>query len=111
MAAGFFCIAISHSYALILFAMALAGVGMGMMVPNTNMWVMKIVPPEVRGREIGKLTTFWFLGQFISPLIISPILSVFSSSATYMLASGLLIVMSLGYLVFYFSKMGKSVVQ
>ncbi len=111
MAAGFFCIAISHSYALILFAMALAGVGMGMMVPNTNMWVMKIVPPEIRGREIGKLTTFWFLGQFISPLIISPILSAFSSSATYMLASGLLIVMSLGYLVFYFSKIGKSVVQ
>ena len=38
---------------------------MGMMIPNTNMWVMKIAPPEIRGKEIGKLTTFWFFGQFL----------------------------------------------
>ncbi len=91
--------------------MILSGLGMGMMIPNTNMWVMKIVPPEIRGKEIGKLTTFWFLGQFLSPIIIFPILNVLSLSATFMLASGFLLLMSLGFLAFYFSKTGKLITQ
>ncbi|MEO5999382.1 MAG: MFS transporter, partial [Chitinophagaceae bacterium] len=57
MAAGFVCMSISNTYALVVIAMMLSGLGMGMMIPNTNMWVMKIVPPEIRGKEIGKLTT------------------------------------------------------
>ena len=90
MAAGFVCISVSNSYLLVVLAMMLSGLGMGMMIPNTNMWVMKIVPPEIRGKEIGKLTTFWFLGQFLSPIIIYPILTILSISSTFMLASGFL---------------------
>ncbi len=111
MAAGFVCIAISHTYALVVIAMLLSGFGMGMMIPNTNMWVMKIVPPEIRGKEIGKLTTFWFLGQFLSPIIILPVITNLSLSSTFMLASGFLLLMSIGFLVFHFSKTGKLVVQ
>ncbi|MEJ7684594.1 MAG: MFS transporter [Segetibacter sp.] len=77
MAAGFVCISISDTYVLVVIAMMLSGLGMGMMIPNTNMWVMKIVPPEIRGKEIGKLTTFWFLGQFLSPIIIFPVLKFY----------------------------------
>lgn len=72
MAAGFVCISISETYSLVIVAMMLTGLGMGMMIPNTNMWVMQIAPPEIRGKEIGKLTTFWFFGQFISPILIFP---------------------------------------
>ena len=111
MSAGFICIAISHTYVLAVVAMMLSGLGMGMMIPNTNMWVMKIVPPEIRGKEIGKLTTFWFLGQFLSPVIIFPLLNVLSLSATFMLASLFLFMMSVSLLVFYFSKKGKLVTQ
>ncbi len=111
MAAGFVCIAISHTYILVVVAMMLSGLGMGMMIPNTNMWVMKIVPAEIRGKEIGKLTTFWFLGQFLSPIIIFPILNVLSLSATFMLAAGFLLLMSIGFFAFYLSKQGKLVTQ
>lgn len=111
MAVAFVCISISHTYLLVIIAMMLAGLGMGMMIPNTNMWVMKIVPPEIRGKEIGKLTTFWFLGQFLSPIIIFPVLSVLSLSSTFMLASGFLLLMSIGFLIFQFSKSGKSITQ
>lgn len=111
MAAGFVCIAISHTYLLVVVAMMLSGLGMGMMIPNTNMWVMKIVPPEIRGKEIGKLTTFWFLGQFLSPIIIFPILNVLSLSATFMLAAGFLLLISIGFFAFYLSKQGKLVTQ
>ncbi len=111
MAAGFVCISISHSYLLVIIAMMLSGLGMGMMIPNTNMWVMKIVPPEIRGKEIGKLTTFWFLGQFLSPIIIFPVLKALSLSSTFMLAAGFLLLVSLGFFVFHFSKVGRSVMQ
>ncbi|MEX2235096.1 MAG: MFS transporter [Cyclobacteriaceae bacterium] len=111
MAAGFVCISISGSYVLVVIAMMLSGLGMGMMIPNTNMWVMKIAPPEIRGKEIGKLTTFWFLGQFLSPIIIFPILNTLSLSATFMLAAGFLFLISAGFLIFHFSKTGRLVTQ
>jgi MFS family permease len=111
MAAGFVCIAVSHTFVLVVIAMMLSGLGMGMMIPNTNMWVMKLAPPQIRGKEIGKLTTFWFLGQFLSPVIIFPILKTLSLSSTFMLASGVLLLMSVSLLIFGFSKSGKLITQ
>jgi MFS family permease len=111
MAAGFICISVSTTYGLVVVAMMLSGLGMGMMIPNTNMWVMKIVPVEIRGKEIGKLTTFWFFGQFLSPIIIFPVLSTLSLSSTFMLASGILFILSMGFLFFHFSNTGKSISQ
>ncbi|MDZ4709718.1 MAG: MFS transporter [Saprospiraceae bacterium] len=111
MAAGYACISFADNFILVVLAMMLSGLGMGMMIPNTNMWVMKIVPPQIRGKEIGKLTTFWFLGQFLSPIIIFPVLNVLSLSSTFLIAAGLLLLLSLTFLVFNFSKIGRSVVQ
>ena len=111
MGAGFACISISNTYVSIIIGTMLSGLGMGMMIPNTNMWVMKIIPPEIRGKEIGKLTTFWFLGQFLSPIIIFPVLKILSLSSTFMLASGVLLLMSVSFLIFGFSKSGKLITQ
>ncbi len=111
MAAGFICIAFSTTYLLVVVAMMICGFGMGMMIPNTNMWVMKLAPPEIRGKEIGKLTTFWFLGQFLSPVIIAPVLKNLSLSSTFMTAAIFLFLISLGFLLFHFSKMGRLVIQ
>ena len=107
MAVGFMCISFASSYATVVIAMMFSGLGMGMMIPNTNMWVMKIAPPEIRGKEIGKLTTFWFLGQFLSPIIIFPVLNILSLSSTFMLAAGLLLLMSVGFLIYHFSRTEK----
>jgi MFS family permease len=111
MAAGFACISLSDTYELVIVAMMLAGLGMGMMIPNTNMWVMKIAPPEIRGKEIGKLTTFWFFGQFLSPIILFPVLSMLSLASAFMVAAGFLVLMSAAFLIFHFSKTGKLVMQ
>lgn len=111
MATGFICIAFSATYILVVVAMMISGLGIGMMIPNTNMWVMKLAPPEIRGKEIGKLTTFWFLGQFLSPVVIAPVLKNLSLSSTFIVAAGFLFLMSLGFLLFHFSKMGKLVIQ
>lgn len=111
LAAGFICISLSKTYFLVVIAMMLSGLGMGMMIPNTNMWVMKITPPEIRGKEIGKLTTFWFLGQFFSPIIFLPVLKKLSLSSTFMFASVILLLISLGFLIFNFSKRWKAINQ
>jgi MFS family permease len=107
MATGFVCISISGTYVLVVIGLMLSGLGMGIMIPNTNVWVMKITPPEIRGKEIGKLTTFWFLGQFLSPIIIFPVLKALSLSSTFMLAAGFLLLISIGFLLFSLSKGAK----
>lgn len=90
MALGFSLIAFSEVYFHVLIAMVLCGGGLGMMIPNTNMWVMKIAPPSIRGKAIGQLTTFWFLGQFLTPVIILPLVSNLSNSAIFYVAAGIL---------------------
>jgi MFS family permease len=111
MAAGFICVAYAGSYTMVVVAMMLCGFGMGMMIPNTNMWVMKITPPEIRGKEIGKLTTFWFLGQFLSPIIIFPVLNMLPLSSTFLLAAAFLFLLFIFFLLFHFSKTGKLMTQ
>jgi MFS family permease len=56
--------------------MALVGVGMGLMMPNFSLWLMGFAPLALRGRVIGGLTMAIFIGQFISPLVVVPLLTV-----------------------------------
>lgn len=99
MAIGFLLISISGTYGTTLLAMMLSGLGIGMMIPNTNIWVMKIAPLEIRGKEIGKLTMFWFFGQFISPVVTLPLLQNLSLATTFMAAAGFLFLLSMIWIV------------
>lgn len=102
MAISFACIAYSSSYGMVMLAMLLAGLGMGLMIPNANVWVMQLAPQEIRGREIGRLTTFWFMGQFLSPIILLPFLDVVSHSRLFFSLAVVLLSLSLimfGYYV------------
>ncbi len=89
------------SYWMVLAAMMFVGFGIGMMIPNTNLWVMQIAPPEIRGKVIGKLTMFWFMGQFLSPIITLPLAKRFSLPSIFMLAAILLSVLALTFLVLH----------
>ena len=111
MAAGFVLIAFANSYLVVIIAMMLSGAGIGMMIPNTNMWVMKIVQPAIRGKEIGKLTTFWFLGQFLSPILLFPLVQAVSLSAVFLWMAGFLLLLSAGFFLFSHSASGKRLPQ
>ena len=100
MAVGFAIISIADNYLIVCLSMILTGFGIGMMIPNTNMWVMKIAPPQIRGKEIGRLTTFWFMGQFLSPIILQPFAQSMSSSSLFMAVAGFLLVL---FFVFLFA--------
>jgi len=99
MAAAFVMVAFSTSILMVTIAMMLAGFGMGMMIPNTNIWVMRIAPPAIRGREIGRLTTFWFMGQFLSPNLLLPVSRAYSTSHTFLFAAGILLALALFFLI------------
>lgn len=95
MATAFLCISYGSTYEMVLVAMLLAGLGMGVMIPNANIWVMQLAPAEIRGKEIGKLTTFWFMGQFLSPIIIIPFLGFLSHSQLFFALAGILLGLSI----------------
>lgn len=99
MATAFAFIAAGHSYFTVMLGMLFAGLGMGIMIPNANIWVMQLAPPEIRGREIGRLTTFWFMGQFLSPLMLLPLLDYFSQSQLFFILSGILLALSLFFFI------------
>lgn len=98
MAAGFLMISYSQAYWQVAVGILLCGGGIGMMIPNTNMWVMKIAPPAIRGRAIGQLTTFWFLGQFLTPVVILPLVKGLSNAAVFGVAAGILAALSVSFI-------------
>ena len=101
MALAYLCIAYGNTYETVLLAMLLAGLGMGIMIPNANIWVMQLAPAEIRGKEIGRLTTFWFMGQFLSPIVLLPFLDYFSQSQLFLVLSGILLGLSALFFVSY----------
>lgn len=103
MALSFICISYGNSYEMVMSAMLLAGLGMGIMIPNANIWVMQLAPPEIRGKEIGRLTTFWFMGQFLSPIVLLPLLNIMNQSQLFLLLAAVLLGLSVLFIVTSFS--------
>jgi len=99
MALGYAIIAMSASYLIVLAGILLVGLGMGFLIPNANIWVMQLAPIEIRGREIGRLTTFWFMGQFLSPILLLPFLQIITLSQMFYVISGILIGLCILFLI------------
>lgn len=77
---GFTLVALTSSYLMVLGGMFLAGLGLGLVIPNGSLWLIKLVPVSIRGKHIGRLSTFWFVGQFLSPIVWLPITRFFTLS-------------------------------
>jgi ACDE family multidrug resistance protein len=48
------------------------GIGMGMVIPTISVWVGELVPASFRGRMTSYISLFSYTGQFLSPIILSP---------------------------------------
>jgi MFS family permease len=72
---SFVLLARATDYRTILLTLALGGLGWGLLVPNATVWLSAIAPVVRRGRLVGGLMTFLFVGQFLSPVAAQPILS------------------------------------
>ena len=63
-------------------------------MPNLNVWLSSIIPDALRGRALGGLTTFFFLGQFLSPLVSQPVTNAVGLGRTYFITGIALVVIA-----------------
>ncbi|MCF8365755.1 MAG: MFS transporter, partial [Bacteroidales bacterium] len=73
MGSGYLITALSSDFSGIFSGLIIAGLGTGMFMPNANLWLVSVAPPEKRGRMVGLLNTAVYSGQFLSPIFIFPI--------------------------------------
>lgn len=73
---------------LVMLGILVSGIGMGPSMPNYTTYFMGFVPPGLRGRASGVLTTAFFAGQFVSPLVSAPLVGSFGLGGAF-LAIGL----------------------
>jgi MFS family permease len=70
---GFSLISQAPSVWIIGIAIMLFGFGLGIMMPAIPVWSGEMVPDSFRGRITSYIATFAYIGQFLSPVILSPI--------------------------------------
>lgn len=75
MGAGYVVTGAFGHYAAVVSGAFVAGIGVGLFFPASNLAVLALAPPAVRGRVIGGLTTAIFLGQFMSPVLVQPLVA------------------------------------
>jgi MFS family permease len=71
---GFLIISFSYTYVAILSGLVIAGFGTGLLMPNSNLWLISLAPPIQRGRMVGFLNLFVYSGQFLSPILVFPLI-------------------------------------
>jgi MFS family permease len=91
MGVGYVVIGQASRYGLVLVGLAIAGLGLGLFTPNMTVSLTSSTPAALRGRILGGLTTSFFLGQFVSPLVSQPLSQRIGLAATYGLAGGLML--------------------
>ncbi|NJL48509.1 MAG: MFS transporter [Leptolyngbyaceae cyanobacterium SM2_5_2] len=93
MGIGYLAIGKAQNYGMVLVSLAIAGLGIGLLMPNMTVCLTSSTPALFRGRILGGLTTSFFLGQFISPLVSQPLSQRLGLADTYGLAGGLMLAM------------------
>ena len=100
MGCGYLLIAQAPGYMMLYVGLMFAGLGMGLLMPNLNVWLLAVAPERLRGRLVGGLTTSIFVGQFITPILIRPLVQNVGTPSSYEFVGYGLLVMALGFAVF-----------
>ena len=101
MGAGHLTIGVGSRYGVVLAGLACMGIGFGPMIPNLSVWVTAKAPASMRGRAVGGLTTSFFLGQFLSPIVTRSAATRFGIGSIFMGAGAGLVVASALALAIY----------
>lgn len=84
MSIGYAVIGVSGTVLGVVVGLAIAGAGSGFLLTNLNAWIAAVTPESVRGRALSALTSAFFLGQFLSPLVVRPVSDIVSLGATFL---------------------------
>jgi MFS family permease len=83
MGAGYLIVSTAGSFRVVVIGIMVFGVGLGMTFTNIISWMMDRAPAAIRGRAVGGLTTFAFLGQFLSPVAALPMIERYGLAGMY----------------------------
>lgn len=75
--------------ALVLLGPALLGAGQGLSLPSLTVLINENAPGALRGRAAALAGTVIFGGQFLSPLLLGPLIGATSSTTGFLAAAGL----------------------
>jgi MFS family permease len=95
---GWIIVGWSGALPLVIVGALVGGLGVGLAVPNFNTWLAELASPRHRGRILGGLVTAIFLGQFLSPLIVAPVVRAVDIPAAFLLVGGAGLALALGAL-------------
>ena len=76
-AVGFLVIGLTRGYTSTVGGAAISGLGAGLALPTLISWALSNIPPAIRGRTAGLWQASFFFGQFLSPLVVLALASVF----------------------------------
>jgi MFS family permease len=99
MGSGYIMMSIQGNYSIYIIGLILAGMGSGLMMPSGNLWVMSIAPDIIRGKLMGFASTATFLGMFMSPIILQPVVSATNLDLTFRIAGITLYILSLAFFI------------
>ncbi len=97
LAIGYAGIGMSDSLAGLLVALLVSGVGLGIMRPNLVTGLMSAIPVVLRGRIMGGITSAFFIGQFVAPLVTQPMVDNVGYGASFILLAVLILLLALLY--------------
>jgi MFS family permease len=100
-AAGYIIISRSTAYWEMVAGILVSGLGFGMQMANLNLWLVSLAPPPIRGRLVGYLNSAIFLGMFLSPILLQPLIQISNLYTSFFLTA--LILLVLGGVFCYFS--------
>ncbi|WP_373048772.1 MFS transporter [Vulgatibacter sp.] len=91
--ASYVWIGLQETWLRVLPGLAVAGLGLGLLIPNLFAQAADAAEAQVRGRAMGTVTTFLFLGQFLAPIVSAPLASALGLGAVFSIAGafGLLV--------------------
>ena len=92
---GYLVISMSESYLSIISGLFIGGFGTGLLMPTGNLWILAIAPEGIRGTLIGRNSTAIFMGMFLSPIIIQPVINTLSVPGSFLVASISMIIISI----------------
>lgn len=94
-AGGFFVLHSGDSMGSVRVGALLIGLGLGYVMPTFIVSALSVAPEHRRGAVSGAITTALFLGQFLSPLVVQPLVDLHGYSTTFLIAAILLLPMAI----------------
>jgi MFS family permease len=102
-ASGLLGLAVASNYGIALVGLIFMGVGIGIIRPNLIVWLFSFTPVAMRGRITGGITSCFFIGQILCPILTQPLITTLGYSILYALA-GVITLLLGGLLLFVFSR-------